>query len=70
MFKEYLVKRAMGSILQAQMERPLTQQPVPDVWDSSKQRTIDNLAANLPPSPRRVPVRAGLARLKVRGGDV
>lgn len=59
----YLIKCALGDILQAQMTRPLTQSPVPDVWDADKQKTIDELVGMLPPSPRRVPVRSGLARM-------
>lgn len=66
MFKLYLVKRAMGSILSAQATHPLTQKIVPEVWDPWKQETIDKLVGDLSPIHQQAPVRAGTARLTNR----
>lgn len=66
MFKLYLVKRAMGSILSAQATHPLTQKITPEVWDPWKQETIDKLLAGLSPIHQRAPMAAGTARLTDR----
>jgi hypothetical protein len=53
----------------AAMDHTLTQtakdsngNPIEDVWDADKQKTIDQLVANEKPGARRAPVRAGIAR--------
>ena len=65
-FAVYLVKRAVLSVAQAVGNKGSAEVPMPKVWSLSDQQEMDKLYSQLPPSPRRVPLRRVLARLEVR----
>lgn len=60
----YLIKCAAPSVAQVVGNVGAPQAPMPKVWSLSDQQEMDKLYAQLPPSPRRVPLRRVLARLK------
>lgn len=65
-WKRELIKMAYGSIYATQQMKDLVASPVPTVWDSNKQKTIDDLVLSLPPMNQLAPMRAGTARLTNR----
>lgn len=60
----YLIKRAVPSVAQIVGNKGTAQPSLPKVRSLSDQQELDRLYAQLPPSPRRVPLRRILARLK------
>lgn len=60
----YLIKQAMPSVAQIVGTAGTSTPELPKVWSLSDQQELDKLYAQLPPSPRRVPTRRLLARLK------
>lgn len=63
-FSVYLVKHAVLSVAQAVGNKGREEPVMPKVWSSSDQQEMDKLYSQLPPSPRRVPLRRVLARLE------